>query len=156
MPQFTTMPAKWKSFSGFIFYICHKLLEMRILKFAFAALLTCTLFIGQAFSQNQSPNPCDDPQTQFEMNQCAAEEYKEADLLLNKTYKRLMEVLSEDSKTKVRETQRLWLKYRDSHCNFASEQYEGGSMQPMIHNGCLTDLTKDRTRELQSLLDIFE
>jgi uncharacterized protein YecT (DUF1311 family) len=111
-------------------------------------LLAC----GGASTKAQRPrkgDPCADPQTQVEMTQCAANAYKAADAVLNQVYKQLVAKLDEEEKAQLKEAQNAWLKYRDTNCDFVADQYKGGTMRPMIHAGCLADVTKNRTAELR-------
>ena len=69
-------------------------------------------------------------QTQAEMNQTAHNDFKKADAELNKIYKQVMNGLNEKEKQLMIHAQNDWLKFRDSHCKFEIEQYNGGSIQP--------------------------
>jgi uncharacterized protein YecT (DUF1311 family) len=52
----------------------------------------------------------------------------------------------------LRKAQRLWIPYRDAACEAAAAPYQGGTIQPLIRLGCLTDLTETRTKELRSMI----
>ena len=108
--------------------------------------------IGNAQPQKKT-GPCADPQTQFEMNKCAADAYKAADAVLNQVYRQLVAKLDEEEKAQLKEAQTAWLKYRDTNCDFVADQYKGGTMRPMIYAGCLEDVTKNRTRELRTQIE---
>ena len=90
-------------------------------------------------------------QTQVEMNQEAKSDYETADAELNKVYKELRANLSEEQKTKLKEVQVTWLKYRDGNAEFAASLYEGGSIAGMIYAGALTSVTEARTQELKNM-----
>ena len=92
-------------------------------------------------------------QTQFEMNLEASENYKKADAELNKVYKQLVNILDADTKNLLKKAQLDWIKYRDSHCAFEGNVYEGGSAQPMAISMCLETVTRTRTHELQVSLE---
>ena len=117
-----------------------------------AVMLIAPLLLAATFTsgQKKKTGPCTDPQTQFEMNQCAGKAYKAADLELNQVYQRLASRLDDDEKAQLKEAQTAWLKYRDSNCEFVADQFKGGSMRPMIYGYCLADVTKKRTSELKS------
>ena len=106
--------------------------------------------VSTSGQKRKKMDPCTDPQTQFEMNQCAGKAYKAADLELNQVYQRLATRLDDGEKTQLKEAQTAWLKYRDSNCEFVADQFKGGSMRPMIYGYCLADVTKKRTSELKS------
>ena len=105
---------------------------------------------------------CDDPQTQSDMNACAAIEFGQADAELNAAYRaaiaearRLDAEIDRNydtrptSEEKLREAQRAWLVFRDAHCTFeAYGDARGGSMEPMSYEVCRTALTRERTEQL--------
>jgi len=114
----------------------------------------CLLLIltsGLAFSQKKrTADPCANPQTQFEMTQCAGKNYQAADAVLNQVYQRLVSMLSNEEKVQLKEAQTAWLKYRDLNCDFVADQFKGGTMRPMIYADCLADMTRKRTTELRT------
>lgn len=97
----------------------------------------------------QTAAECIDPQQQQLMNACAAKEYDEADKALNRAWKPAKQFgdnigVGED----LLAAQRAWLAYRDLECDVQASLFEGGSLQPLIRLGCLTDLTTERTEML--------
>lgn len=94
--------------------------------------------------------PCADPQSQAEMNICAAEDYKAADTALNQSYQKLNAMLNDEEKLQLKNAENAWIKYRDLHCEFVGDQYKGGSMRPMIVGMCLADVTRNRTTEIKN------
>jgi uncharacterized protein YecT (DUF1311 family) len=124
------------------------------------------LSAASALGQEDPPIDCKNAITQADMNSCAAMEWSEADDELNAVYKKALksqEKLDRDngeiSKDYVgavaalKKAQRAWIDYRDGHCDGVSFQVAGGSMQPQVINGCATQLTKARTKELQELIN---
>ena len=87
-------------------------------------------------------------QTQLEMNQTAQKKYEKADKELNKVYSILIKSLDKTEAQILIKAQKCWIKFRDSHCEFESSQYEGGSIKPLIYSTCLEELTKKRITEL--------
>ena len=49
----------------------------------------------------------------------------------------------------LKNAQRDWIKFRDDECLYQNVQNEGGSIYPLVYNGCLTTLTKARIKQLQ-------
>ncbi|MFM6925322.1 MAG: lysozyme inhibitor LprI family protein, partial [Ferruginibacter sp.] len=92
-------------------------------------------------------------QTQLEMHMQAAAAAKKADAAMTAVYKKLMAAQDEKGKKLLLEAQRAWIKYKEAHCTSVANAYEGGSMQPMVYSGCIAELTKARTKELQAMLD---
>jgi uncharacterized protein YecT (DUF1311 family) len=83
----------------------------------------------------------------------SAEDFKAADAALNKVYQDVQKYPHEDSwgsvnKAGIKKTQRAWLKYRDAWLAFAQVH------DPAISRDALArELTKQRTTELQSILE---
>jgi uncharacterized protein YecT (DUF1311 family) len=106
---------------------------------------------------------CTQPRTQMEMNMCSHQEYQAADAALNSAWTvAVREALESDrisppsdrSQGAYRQlltAQRAWIAYRDSHCLAVADQYRGGSIRPLIHNTCMSELTKTRTVQLREL-----
>jgi len=92
-------------------------------------------------------------QTQMEMNQSASDDYAKADKKLNRVYGQLTKTFGGTNKAALIEVQKVWIKYRDSHCKFVCMDYEGGSMYRLMYCNCLTGLTENRTKELNALLE---
>lgn len=60
-----------------------------------------------------------------------------------------MAILDKNEKPLLIQAEKDWVKFRDSQCKFDASQYEGGSIQPLIHSNCLEDLTKKRIAEIK-------
>src|SRR3954466_3505594 len=119
-----------------------------------AAVGLCLLvaLVGAAQAQAKK-DPCDNAQTQAEMNECQGREYKKADTALNAVYKQLMTKLDDEGeRTALKVAQVAWIKFRDADCEFAAYQNKGGTIYPLIYDGCLTTLTQQRTKQLRELL----
>ena len=92
---------------------------------------------------------CDNAADQQTMNRCAEDAYARTDAELNRVYKTTMAGLDEHSQALLKAAQRDWIKFRDDECTYQNAQNEGGSIYPLVYNGCLTTLTKARTKQLQ-------
>ncbi len=115
--------------------------------------LLLLLMVANGFTHGQKRkklDPCANAQTQFEMNQCAARDYRAANGVLNQTYQRLVAMLNDEEKSQLKTAQTAWLKYRDSNCEFEADQFKGGSMRPLAYASCLADMTRKRTIELKN------
>ena len=89
-------------------------------------------------------------QTQAEMNAKANAQYAKADKELNKVYNQLMSMLTKSDKTLLIQSEKDWVKFRDSHCKFVAGQYDGGSMQPLVRATCLEEVTRQRIAEIKA------
>lgn len=105
---------------------------------------------------------CDNAVTQLDMTQCAYQDWQSADAELNTLYKAAMDKmhamdadLPDELKGAVgalRDAQRAWIPYRDKACESYGFLARGGSMEPMLVNGCRADLTRSRIEKLQDLM----
>jgi len=93
------------------------------------------------------------------MNLCYGKQYSKADTHLNTVYrdqiKRLSAGSPQDQKQnesiqRLKSAQRAWITYRDLHCSIARDQYEGGSMAPMVWSMCMETVTEHRIEELSA------
>ena len=109
------------------------------------------------------PIDCSNAMDQNTMTRCAGMDFEKADAELNKVWKLAKNAAEEadaeysgDMKGEAAallKAQRGWIAYRDGQCELAGFEARGGSMEPMLVNGCLAELTKARTRELQAIVD---
>jgi len=115
----------------------------------FLLLLALTGGIASGQRRKRS-DPCANPLSQFEMNQCAGKAFRAADATMNQVYRNLVSLLDEAEKPQLKEAQTAWLKYRDTNCDFVADQYKGGSIRPLILASCLADMTKRRATEIKT------
>lgn len=108
-----------------------------------------SMFAASAFAADN----CKNPQSQLAMNTCAAKDYDREDARMNKTYKELVSKLEKDRREKLKEIQIAWIKYRDLQCDFDSSSYEGGTMYSLVHSSCLSQMTKQREKDLKAMLE---
>lgn len=92
---------------------------------------------------------CNNAGTQAEMNACADKDYKRADAELNQVYQSLRSQQPKSGKQALESAEAAWISFRDLDCAFAGSQFEGGSVEPMVYSGCMSDRTKTRVKELQ-------
>lgn len=117
-------------------------------------LSSAALSAAASAQRRAADDPCRDPQSQAEMNMCAAKRFKAADAELNRVYNRLVSMLggNGDSLARLKAAEVSWLKYRDDNCDYEADFFEGGSMRPLIYSSCLERMTKSRTAELRGQL----
>jgi uncharacterized protein YecT (DUF1311 family) len=90
---------------------------------------------------------------QQEMNIYAANRADEMDLKLGKVVDELQTWMHTDEKQAFTKAHEAWLQYRANQAEFASLQFEGGSMQPFILFGERSRLTIERMSELTNELE---
>lgn len=89
-------------------------------------------------------------QTQAEMYQTAIASYTKVDAELNTTYNKLLKTLSAKERKLLITAQKNWIAFRDAHCAFEVEEFDGGSMQPLLLITCKEECTRNRIEELNS------
>ena len=94
---------------------------------------------------------CDNAGTQIELDRCAMQEYQAADDQLNNVYTQVMAQAAD--KEALRQSERDWIKFRDSSCEQETADSEGGSMHPMLVSQCMAEKTRARTRELRKQMN---
>ena len=97
-------------------------------------------------------------QTQGEMNQDAAGEFKAADKELNAIYQQILEEYADDDVflANLKEAQRCWIAFRDAQLKMKFPDREPGyygSILPLCEMMYLTELTQDRIKALQVWID---
>ena len=90
--------------------------------------------------------------TQSEMNMVAGQAYERVEMKLDTIITELKKYLSPKEISKLDETNAVWRKYLEQHADFVSSQYEGGSIQPLIHASALEAVTIARIVELETQL----
>ncbi len=102
-------------------------------------------------------------QTQAQMNQTAATQYRLADATMAGQWRRTYAAMkARDGRDRSRgggfgyaaatlASQRAWLAFRDAQCTIEGGEFAGGSMQPLAQIQCKTRLTNERTTQLRSL-----
>jgi uncharacterized protein YecT (DUF1311 family) len=97
------------------------------------------------------PAECSNPLDQGTMNRCARAEYDQVDAELNQQYQTVKSRLSADKQAILTTAGQAWIEFRDANCEFVQMPFAGGSIQPMIYLGCLTQLSQDRIDELAAI-----
>jgi uncharacterized protein YecT (DUF1311 family) len=98
-------------------------------------------------------------QTQSDRSQDACAQYKKADQSLNATYAKVREDYAKDSQflAKLKQAQRAWIAFRDAHLEArfppADKPAQYGSVYPTCRCHVLTELTEQRTKELETWAD---
>ena len=107
------------------------------------------------------PETCDGSQQQ--LNECAAQFFREADAQLNLQWRKTLAILRKSDKemagfpgvagpsvNTLIKAQRAWLIYREQSCETIS-RISGGTIGTLNYFVCMDSLTRDRTKELEVL-----
>nr|WP_309100354.1 lysozyme inhibitor LprI family protein [Fredinandcohnia onubensis] len=87
-------------------------------------------------------------ETQLEMDEIAAANFKAWDDALNKIWKELEKQLPVEEMDKLREEQRRWIKEKYKAASEEAAQYEGGTMESLVKTNTQAQFTKERCYEL--------
>jgi uncharacterized protein YecT (DUF1311 family) len=133
-------------------YLKEAALNLRILSFC---LLIAFLIHGSALSQDPpKQNPSIKNMSMADLYELSLKELDEANANLTSVFNKLLSNLdNDDQKNKLQASQTAWLNYRDVNTDFEDSFREGGSSQRLNHVGCLIRMTKNRIKELQSMID---
>ena len=130
------------------------------------------LLIGSALSISYDSTAmaqelnCEAPATQIEMTSCDGMPSTRADAQLNAAWDEALAIAQDEDAfletsggdnrpafvDTLRNAQRAWISFRDSACEFRGFQARGGTMEAMLVNQCLGELTRDRTKQLQDII----
>ncbi|MBG6211053.1 uncharacterized protein YecT (DUF1311 family) [Labrenzia sp. EL_126] len=97
---------------------------------------------------------CDD-MSGAEAKECYGRLLKVEDDRLNNTFKLLIKKIQSTGYTdpdkieaELRSSQRQWIKYRDSYCNYRFSTAEGGTLGGLLKLDCSCTLTRDKADHL--------
>lgn len=91
---------------------------------------------------------CDNYRTSYDRTYCYVKLFTESDNELNQVYKSLRDVLKDEQRKSLIETQRAWMKYRDQSC-----EAQTGTINVDCNydvNRKRTDYLRDRLRECRA------
>ncbi len=90
------------------------------------------------------------------MRECVGLALEAWDAELNRVYGLLLENVSSDERTRLRDAQRAWLAWRDKEIEFihAKRDNTQGTMWQLVAASEAMQLTRDRVLQLQAYLDV--
>ena len=83
-----------------------------------------------------------------ELKQDAYAEFQKSDKAMNAAYQKLMSVLTDDGKKKLRLSQRAWVAFRDAEADFDSHHFGEGKLGGVERLGSMNMRTEERTKKL--------
>jgi uncharacterized protein YecT (DUF1311 family) len=117
-------------------------------------------------------DPCLANAMKVDFDTCYADQFKAADQDLNRLYRAVLlafqsdiadahkrkdeSQLSYDSSALfgLKAAQDAWTKYRDLHCSAAGQQFQGGSILPIVISRCMILVTLHRNDEIRAAYQI--
>ncbi|WP_366140079.1 lysozyme inhibitor LprI family protein [uncultured Jannaschia sp.] len=97
---------------------------------------------------------CDNTSSQLELKQCIGELRDREDTRLNDLYRDLLASIPDNYEnpsvivTRLRASQREWIEYRDSYCDYKFSTAEGGTIGGLLLLDCECTLTRDKADHL--------
>lgn len=92
--------------------------------------------------------PCRQAVVTSDMVACFAREAKVADQDLKRRFQQILAILGAEDKRRLRAGERLWIRYREEACSAERALYDGGTGGPPTYLACLSELSRQRTHEL--------
>ena len=97
-------------------------------------------------AQGSTTTACRDAKTTVDMERCASRDLEQAKRELDRYLQEARRLAT--NRALLDSAQAVWEHYRDVACRAAGSEYEGGTMKPLVMLNCLTDLARNRIREL--------
>jgi uncharacterized protein YecT (DUF1311 family) len=128
-------------------------------------MLLAAVHLLHAQNQKSPVANCGDPKTQSEMNDCAAQEAKRADMVLNATYRELLSKIRENktATAKLVSAEKAWIVFRDAQLAAEWPVADGenpsvvyGSVHPGCYFNALAAMTLERVKALKELMQKTE
>lgn len=107
---------------------------------------------------------CANAMTQTDMNICSYRDFQSADRAMNEAWGKAAAAAKAADRQgsggnfdRLLDAQRKWLAYRDAQCLAENgPREESGTIWPLQQNGCLTELTEARTKQLRAVVETGE
>ena len=91
--------------------------------------------------------------TQADLNVKSQELYDMWDSMLNEVWETLKQTQDAETMEKLNVQEREWIAWKERQIREAGEEFEGGSLQPMVCAQKAAELTRERVYELIAVLD---
>lgn len=95
-----------------------------------------------------SPESCQEPLTQREMTECAADTYRQTQSFHKDFLEGRLPNLPGPQQAQLRTAETYWSTFRDDHCELVTSRVAGGTLEPMVRLDCLNETTHDRIAAL--------
>lgn len=106
---------------------------------------------------------CANAMAQSDLNICAQQDWQAADDALNAAWPKARAAMKamdaelpdtlKGGEQALLEAQRAWITFRDAQCKAEGYPMRGGSAEPLLVFGCMTELTRQRTQALTRLTE---
>lgn len=90
----------------------------------------------------------------FEIRVCEYQALEGQDARLNAAYRAVLARIDvAEERTALIAAEKAWIAYRDTQCEYQGARFEGGTLQPVEIARCQVDLTVERVRFFQGVLN---
>lgn len=113
-------------------------------------------FYAEYSGEQGAKDDCAEATTQADMNECSNAAYKASQADLERVYNKALDRLADAKKDEFVAVQTLWAGYRARQCEYAAQQYEGGSIVPLIHATCMRKVTDDRIDDIRNMFNEWD
>ena len=117
---------------------------------ALSLLLVSVATWAQTADSKTAPD-CKAPSTQKAINDCAYEDFLEANAGYADSNRSVSSKLQGKQRDLFRRAQKSWIAYRTATCAFESSAVQGGSAQPMVNWQCAARMTRARVVDVAKL-----
>ena len=114
------------------------------------------LALATATSKATPAVACKPDGNQAQLNACAAQDFEAATAEYAKAYRTLSQSVGNQRRQLLRQAQTDWIQYRVKACEFERSGVAGGSVAPMVDAQCQARMTRERTADLQRLMECKE
>jgi len=121
-----------------------------VIKSAFTILIGCLAFSTLALAQDKNDEafPCPNAVVTSDITECYDRALKRADQELNGAYQKIVKAIDGDALKKLKNAQRIWLRYRDATCDADMALYGSGTASGPHYLECMYYETRHRTDAL--------
>lgn len=126
------------------------------LRFALTA-ATCALLTTASLAADPPTQDCSQVLDYAAMVDCHTRDAQTTNAKVAQAYELLMKRLgASPAAEKLSQSQKAWLDYQSSYCDFMAAANEGGSIVRLIRAQCSSAIAKPRLRELEHQVDCQE
>lgn len=106
-----------------------------------------------SFSSQAQIRDCNNLNTQIEINKCLASNLELKNKEIGNIYNKYLLKLNTEQKTALKESQRLWVQFKEKDCAFEVSPLKNGSMYSSTLSKCLINRTEKRISELKNMMN---
>lgn len=114
-------------------------------------LILILILFGASFQSQAGIDACTNLSNQSEANRCAVMALNSYDKKISNIYNDYLKKLNSSERESLKDSQRLWVQFKEKDCKFESSPVSKGSMYQYVFSACLIDRTEKRMTELEKM-----